>query len=51
MKTTKELLKELREKHIKIKSKMLDLTTQSETNSMSKQKMRDEIFKIYKEIK
>ena len=51
MDSTKELIEEAREKHRKIKHDILALLEKSNTPNMTKQKMRDELFNLYKEIK
>ena len=48
---THELLQELQEKHRAIKKQIFDLLGKSESPMVTKAKIKDELFKLYLEIK
>jgi ArsR family metal-binding transcriptional regulator len=51
MNNTKQLIEEAKEKQRKIKQDILALLEKSNTPNMTKEKIRNELFNIYKEIK
>ena len=51
MKDTTILFDELLDKHREIKKKMLTLIEKCESPNITKSKLKDEIFKIYMELK
>lgn len=48
---SKELIDEMMEKHREVKAKLLEITEKATSPHISKQRIGDELFKLYQELK